>query len=106
MSGSEGPGYFSGGASSGANCAGHEATKPLQQADEDLEPTLVGGQELLLRLNEAQYATISVIGEHGETYGAIIPDSFLIQCLRMGVRFIAIVNRNGNGVVQLRIQAA
>lgn len=106
MSGSEGPGYFTGGAGGGAGCSGHEATKPLQQADTDLEPTLVNDQVLALRLDEGQYATIAVVGDSGETYGAIIPDAYLIQCLRMGVPFIAVVARNGNGVVQLRIRAA
>lgn len=104
MSGSNGPDYPRTGSGAGvANCAGPHPDKPLQAPNEAVVETLSVGDVLYLSLRENPTPVIAVVTDDGQEAGAIIPDEFLISCLRQGVQYTATVGSIRGGHVLLRI---
>jgi hypothetical protein len=107
MSGSSGSDFSVGGGIGGASdCAGIRNERELQNPDATATAGLTVGMILTVLLNDGSTPSISIVTAAGQVAGAIIPTGQLIQCLRLGVAFVAEVKSARGTSVILDIRAA
>ena len=105
MSGSNGPDYSFGAGAGGTSCSGITRHLALQAPDSDIVATLEVGDLMELILHDGDAPTIAVTTSDGNEAGAIMPDQALIDCLRLGVRYVAEARSISGGQVLLAVRA-
>lgn len=77
----------------------------IEAPDPRTVSALIVGDVLELRLIDGRTPTISANTLAGNEAGAIVPDRALVDCMRRGVEFVAIVTRVAGLQVLTKVEA-